>query len=595
MCTHSYLSFMKYSLFIPLLFLIFLVPSCSKNDVEDKLTSIQDTIEDNPQKALSMLDSIEEQVAGESEFLNIKYDLLRIIINEELQLSCSLQGDIMQYVATIEKEGSEIEKQKAYYCAGIVFRDMNDFSRSLLYFGQSLSIAENNEQSDSFLAGKTSSMLFDIYFNASDYSNALKMAKKEEQLSGDVKKRIVKAKSDLGKVYFAMDSLQKAKEAYDVLFSTIKNDTTHFENEWLTLLMFYSQTKEKVSAEKCYDVVSCFPASEANENKEFALANYYLSISNFAYAKTLCDSLLYRSPSLETKLKTSEMLFDIYRQEGNEKMMLLYSRQSITIRDSLERCDRQRNITMMNNITKYYFNEISARKLLFQKKNVQYIAVALFIAFLFIACVGYAVFTYIKNKSLQNELTLSQKLANVTKKEENLRDEIDRKDHQITLFQQNLTSASSELHSLKKDMRNMMTALSEFSDVLRAKELQLQKQTEQAKTFQNMLHQTKLESKASDVIAAIRNSSAGRCNFSSRDWKKLYKAVDEIYPDFRDVLVSRNGNFSELQIQVCYLMRIGLSNQNIQNITNLSRSTVWRWTNKFSWINDLDHLENEQK
>ena len=81
---------MKYSLFIPLLFLIFLAPSCSKNDVEDKLTSIQDTIEDNPQKALCMLGSIEEQVAGESEFLNIKYDLLRIIINEELQLSCSL-------------------------------------------------------------------------------------------------------------------------------------------------------------------------------------------------------------------------------------------------------------------------------------------------------------------------------------------------------------------------------------------------------------------------------------------------------------------------------------------------------------------------
>ena len=241
---------MKYSLFIPFLFLIFLVPSCSTNDVEDKLTSIQDTIEDNPQKALSMLDSIEDQVAGESEFLNIRYDLLRIIINEELQLACSLQGDIMQYVAMIEKEGSEIEKQKAYYCAGIVYRDMNDFSRSLLYFGQSLSITENNEQSDSFLAWKTSSLLFDIYFNVSDYSNALKMAKKEEHLSGDVKKRIVKAKSDLGNVYFAMDSLQKAKEAYDVLFSTIKNDTTHFENEWLTLLMFYSQTNEKVSAEK---------------------------------------------------------------------------------------------------------------------------------------------------------------------------------------------------------------------------------------------------------------------------------------------------------------------------------------------------------
>lgn len=37
--------------------------------------------------------------------------------------------------------------------------------------------------------------------------------------------------------------------------------------------------------------------------------------------------------------------------------------------------------------------------------------------------------------------------------------------------------------------------------------------------------------------------------------------------------------------------KASLSNQNIQNIMNLSRSTVWRWTNKFSWINDLDDLK----
>ena len=41
--------------------------------------------------------------------------------------------------------------------------------------------------------------------------------------------------------------------------------------------------------------------------------------------------------------------------------------------------------------------------------------------------------------------------------------------------------------------------------------------------------------------------------------------------------------------------KASLSNQNIQNITNLSRSTVRRWTDKFSWINDLDDLENEQE
>ena len=44
------------------------------------------------------------------------------------------------------------------------------------------------------------------------------------------------------------------------------------------------------------------------------------------------------------------------------------------------------------------------------------------------------------------------------------------------------------------------------------------------------------------------------------------------------------GTFTEQQMQVCYLMRIGLSKTQIQNMTNLSRSTVWRWVNKCNWV-----------
>ena len=40
--------------------------------------------------------------------------------------------------------------------------------------------------------------------------------------------------------------------------------------------------------------------------------------------------------------------------------------------------------------------------------------------------------------------------------------------------------------------------------------------------------------------------------------------------------INELGNYTEQQQQVCYLMRIGLSNPQIQNMTNLSRPTVWR-------------------
>lgn len=75
-----------------------------------------------------------------------------------------------------------------------------------------------------------------------------------------------------------------------------------------------------------------------------------------------------------------------------------------------------------------------------------------------------------------------------------------------------------------------------------------------------------------------------RKNMKSADWKQLYQAVDELYPLFKDRLLKEFGTFTEQQMQVCYLMRIGLSKSQIQNMTNLSRVTVWRWVKKYDWV-----------
>ena len=70
----------------------------------------------------------------------------------------------------------------------------------------------------------------------------------------------------------------------------------------------------------------------------------------------------------------------------------------------------------------------------------------------------------------------------------------------------------------------------------------------------------------------------------SSDWKQLYQAVDELYSLFKDRLLKELGNFTEQQMQVCYLMRIGLSKPQIQSMTEHSCVTIWRWINKYYWI-----------
>ena len=75
------------------------------------------------------------------------------------------------------------------------------------------------------------------------------------------------------------------------------------------------------------------------------------------------------------------------------------------------------------------------------------------------------------------------------------------------------------------------------------------------------------------------------------DWKQLYQAVDDLYPAFKDRLLKELGSFTEQQMQVCYLMRIGLSKPQIQNMTDLSRATIWRWVKKYDWVLTPDDIQ----
>ena len=130
--------------------------------------------------------------------------------------------------------------------------------------------------------------------------------------------------------------------------------------------------------------------------------------------------------------------------------------------------------------------------------------------------------------------------------------------------------------------------MSEYGEALKDREQQLAERIDQNKTFIKLLHQSELEGKAEDVIYAIRQSSTGKKDMKPADWKQLYQAVDELYPLFKDRLLKELGTFTEQQMQVCYLMRIGLSKPQIQNITNLSRVTIWRWVKKYDWVMTLD-------
>lgn len=116
---------------------------------------------------------------------------------------------------------------------------------------------------------------------------------------------------------------------------------------------------------------------------------------------------------------------------------------------------------------------------------------------------------------------------------------------------------------------------------------QLEEKHRQSQSLLQKLRHSEMQENANDVIARVRLAADGKRRIDEADWKRLFSAVDSVYPDFSDMLLSRVTVLNNQQMQVCYLMRIGMSNPQIRNITDLPRTTIWRWTKSFSWINEL--------
>ena len=112
-------------------FCLCLLLSCSEERSLEEFERIKIVGDENPQKALSMLDSLEIEVRESSDYVKNKNDLLRIRLNDKADNLPSSDIMIKKLVGYFEHKGSILEKQEVSYYAGSVYRDLQDTPRSL--------------------------------------------------------------------------------------------------------------------------------------------------------------------------------------------------------------------------------------------------------------------------------------------------------------------------------------------------------------------------------------------------------------------------------------------------------------------------------
>lgn len=563
-----------------------LTTACSKQTVLDDLEHIKNVGNEDPRTALVMLDSLEFEIRESNDYVRSKYDLLRIRLNDKADNTPNSDIIIKRLIGYFEREGSQSEKQEVYYYAGSVYRDLHDTPQALEYFFKSLDFAQNNKDCDSTMLQNTYSNLCYLQYRVQDYDDAVSMAEKELSISKQLKTDCVLPYLHLGSAYLALDSSKQARNAFNLAYEQIKTskDISKHQNSLVYLLCDYSELGEIQKAKECLSLIEINPLVDYSAFACMAFAQYYESSNQNDSATIYCKRILEDGTDIYNMYDAAKLLYRIGKKTGNREEAGRYADIYMQLSDSLDFGKRQELAATVNNEYQYHLDQKKEQTLKDERERYKNTLTIVVMATILLASIAYILYVRRRNKHLKEVVTLSAELQRVSNDDKQLREDIEKKEQELKQSKKSLTESTNELANVKRELLRVNVELSEYGEALKDKEQQLAEKMDQNKTFIKLLHQSELEGKAEDVINAIRQSSTGKKNMKSADWKQLYQAVDELYPLFKDRLLKELGTFTEQQMQVCYLMRIGLSKPQIQNMTNLSRVTVWRWVKKYDWV-----------
>ena len=552
----------------------------------DRLDQIKHVGDSDPATALAMLDSLEIEMRAESEYTRNKYDLLRIRLNDKADKTATSDIVIKSLLGYFEREGTVQDKQEVCYYAGSVYRDLQDTPRALEYFFRSIEYAEDAEDCDSVMLQNTYSNLNYLYYGVQNYQEAVATGRKELEVCRALGRDKVVPLLHLGGALMATDSTRQAKAYLDEALQAIEssNKIAHQQGNLHNLLCHYVELGERQNAERCRKLIDDDPIRDFAAFPCIALAMYYQMTGRTDSASVFLNRVIDDGTDINNMYDAAKMLYQMYDAQGNQPKALHYARIYMQLSDSLDFGKRQQLAATVGNEYQYHLDQKKEQQLRDAKEHYKLAVAVVCAVALLLLCLGYAVYVRRRNRHLEQITALSQELQGKADDEQRLRQEIDLRERKLSEAKYQLEKQDDELGKVKAQLDKVSTELTGYDIELREKEQRLTEKMQQNQTFLNLLHQSELEGKAEDVIEAIRQSSEGKKKMQPADWKQLYRAVDELYPTFQDQLLKELGTFTEQQMQVCYLMRIGLSKPQIQNMTNLSRVTVWRWVKKFDWV-----------
>lgn len=519
----------------------------------------------DPRQGLVKLDSIEEIVSEQSRYVRMRYEMVKARLHDRADdkpESVHLAKKLVDY---FEKKGTLRDQQMAYYMAGSIFRDYKDAPTAIDYFLKSEIIADRMEgDCDSALLHNTYSNLSYLYSHVSNHSSCLEYSEKEYRLALSLNKTTPTAIMHLALAYKHNNNIDKAFEYYDQAFNgQLKTEKPNI-NVLSKLLYHYVENKQEGKADTCAKLIQELYEKnvEPSSNSNHAMGHYYLMKGNMDSAKVCFKNVLDRNENLSDMYNVTKALFQAYKQRGDLKNAAKYAQAFVAVNDSFDLGKQKEKSSTINNWYQYARDKEKENKLLtenelYQKRNFYYALTGSVVIILFLI-----VFYHIRKKQLLKIISLDEKIKDIN--EEKKRAE------------QQFQERERELKQAEKDKEEMEKALANANEDLLQMKAELQEKMKRNREIISLLHQNQLETNAEEIFGRIKMAAQDKNELSAKDWNDLYSVVDGQWPAFKEEICQHLSPLTDSRRRVCYLKKAGFSAREIEDITDISHSTIWR-------------------
>ena len=514
-----------------------------------------------PDSAKNLLLRLKDSIPQQSEEVQMYYHLLTVKANDKCYVPHTSDSLMKALVYYYEQHGTSAQRMEAYYYLGSVYRDMHDAPRALDYFQQAVDASEDGKEYQ--ILARTYAQMGTLYMYQKLYDEAMPMHKKAYHYYSLAKDSLLLsyALRDIGRAFTAQHNVDSTLYYYEAGYRAAKqmNDIRRMRAIQNELSGVYLQLGRYKEAREALTQSSAYQSNIASNI--LIWGKLYKETGQLDSAK-LCYNRIIEIGNIYRKGSANWELYQIERANSNYKEALGYMDQYLIYRDSIQRITDTESVKRVQALYDYTHIEKENSQLTLTNAKHRVYFYQILIGCLLILVLSIWAYYYDRRKR-QQYIEQERKLRVL-------------KEEQYAMSLERIKQNNYELLRLKEQL----ILAYEQKDLVKGELLNLKRQVLEEKNNRITAFHTEREAlvnafHCSEIYSIVQlKSKEPDSKLTKDDWDRLQVELDATYDNFTSRLYTLYPKFSEIEIRVCYLIKMCIPASSIAHLVIRQKSSI---------------------